>query len=145
MRTVLNRMKNKFFRVIADFVQNFPHKLQNFPPIIKNIKNDEQVTPSPTNMLNLETAQSWAVYRWKKVVYLKPKNSTVRVHILWLISHSMIKDMQTPPPPSLRSGGNFMKGAEWAEKNEKMNKKFFDSCFSSYHRKLGWFFSLKWP
>ena len=26
----------------------------------------------------------------------------------------MIKDMQTPPPSFLRSGGNFLKDAEWA-------------------------------
>ena len=39
-------------------------------------------------------------------------------------------------PPSLKSGGNFMKGAEC--RTGKIMKKFSDFYFASYHRKLGW-------
>ena len=51
--------------------------------------------------------------------------------------------MQTPsPPPPLRSGGNFMKGAECAEVNGKNNIKkspiFIFQVLTKFHRKLGW-------
>ena len=56
---------------------------------------------------------------------------------VWIVGCVPIMDMLPPP---LRSGENFMKGAECAEQNGKIIKKFSDFYFSSYHRKLGWYF-----
>ena len=55
----------------------------------------------------------------------------------------LLTDMQTPPPSSLRSGRNFMKGAECSEQYGKNNKKILRFLFFELSSKIGVILSQK--